>query len=132
MTEELLPKEAVVEVTLTVGSALGGEAEPLKLLFASLDAGRDAAEDAAGRACSAASQLYGSSVRLQSMAGQARTPSVCLDIAGFFRPPKCSLKMQFWMRRKRESRSLLVHPHNPESPNEIPTADLIIPLGSTR
>ncbi len=132
MTEERLPKEAVVEVTLTVGSALGGEAEPLKLLFASLDAARDAAEDAAGRACSAASQLYGSSVRLQSMAGQARTPSLCLDIAGSFRLPKCSLKMQFWMRRKRESHSLLVHPHNPERPNEIPTADLIMPLGSTR
>jgi hypothetical protein len=79
MSEERLPKEAVVEVTLIVGSALGGEAEPLKRLYASVDAARDAAEDLAGCACAAASQLYGSSVRLQSMAGQARTPSTCPD-----------------------------------------------------
>lgn len=60
-----------MEVTLTVGSALGGEAEPLKRAFTSLDAAREAADDLCGRAASAAAQLYGSSVRLQSMAGQA-------------------------------------------------------------
>ncbi len=72
MTEERLPKEAVVEVTVTVGSALGGEAEPARRLFASVDAAREAGDELAARACSAAAQLYGSSVRLQSMAGQAR------------------------------------------------------------
>ncbi|BDA49119.1 hypothetical protein COCOBI_13-2290 [Coccomyxa sp. Obi] len=70
MTEERLPKEAVVEVTVTVGSALGGEAEPTKRLFPSVDAAREAVDELAARACSAAAQLYGSSVRLQSMAGQ--------------------------------------------------------------
>lgn len=40
MTDERVPKEAVVEVTVTVGSALGGEAQPTKRLFSSVDAAR--------------------------------------------------------------------------------------------
>lgn len=70
MTEERLPKEATVEMTVLVGSALGGEAEPVKGVYASIGAAREAAEEVAGRAARAAGHLYASSLRLQALTGQ--------------------------------------------------------------
>lgn len=70
MTEERLPKEAAVEMSVVVGSALGGEAEPVKGVYASVGAAREAAEDVAGRAARAAAQLYASTLRLQALTGQ--------------------------------------------------------------
>ncbi len=74
MTEGRPPKPAAVAVAVTLGSALGGHAEPAAAAYASADAAREAAVGLAGRAAAAAAERYAGSVRLQALAGQVRGP----------------------------------------------------------
>ena len=77
MTEEWLPKEAMVEVAITAGSALAGEVDPQRGAFATAVAAREAVERLAGAAAVAAAEAYGGSVRLQAMTGQVRGCVYC-------------------------------------------------------
>jgi hypothetical protein len=59
-----------VEVAITVGSAVGGEAEPIRRFYSSTGAAQEAVEEVAGHAAQEATQLYASSLRLQALTGQ--------------------------------------------------------------
>jgi len=88
MTEGRPPKPAAVAVTVALGSALGGHAEPAAAAYANADAAREAAMGLAG------------SVRLQALAGQVRDPRA--PPASRRLPLRCDCKpggAASWMRR---------------------------------
>ena len=67
-----MPKEATVEVAVTSGTSVAGEAAPRRRLFAGVPAAREAAGQLAGASAADATELYGGSVRLQALAGQVQ------------------------------------------------------------
>jgi len=100
MTEGRPPKPAAVAVTVALGSALGGHAEPAAAAYANADAAREAAMGLAGRGAAAAAERYAGSVRLQALAGQVRDPRA--PPASRRLPLRCDCKpggAASWMRR---------------------------------
>ena len=77
MTEERLPKEATVQVSMTMGTSVGGEAGQIRRLFSSADRAREGVPELAGSSCAAAMQLYESTARVQAMTGQVSDPDSC-------------------------------------------------------
>lgn len=72
MTEERLPKEAAVQVAMTMGTSVGGEAGQIGRLFSSIDRAREGVAELAGSSAAAAVQLYESTARVQAMTGQVQ------------------------------------------------------------
>lgn len=70
MTEERLPKEATVQVAMTMGTSVGGEASQVGRSFSSVDRAREGLFELAGSSSAAAVQLYESTARVQAMTGQ--------------------------------------------------------------
>ena len=73
MTEERLPKEATVEVAMTLGTSVGGEAGQVRRLFSSIDRSQEGLPELAGSASAAAVQLFESTARVQAMTGQVNS-----------------------------------------------------------
>lgn len=72
MTEERLPKEAAVQVAMTMGTSVGGEAGQIGRLFSSIDRAREGVAELAGSSAAAAVQLYESTARVQALTGQVQ------------------------------------------------------------
>ena len=70
MTEERLPREATVQVAMTMGTSVGGDAGQLRRLFSSIDRAQEGISELAGSSSAAAVQLYESTARVQAMTGQ--------------------------------------------------------------
>ena len=70
LTEERLPKEAAVRVSMALGTSVGGEADEASRLFSSIDRAQEGVAALAGSSAAAAVQLYESTARVQAMTGQ--------------------------------------------------------------
>ena len=70
MTEERLPKEATVQLAMTMGTSVGGEANQVRRSFSSVDRAQEGVYELAGSSSAAAVQLYESTARVQAMTGQ--------------------------------------------------------------
>lgn len=70
MTEERLPKEAMVRVAFRMGTTVGGETDEIYRLFSSIDRAQEGIATMAGSSAAAAVQLYESAIQVRAMAGQ--------------------------------------------------------------
>ena len=70
ITEERLPKEATVQLAMTMGTSVGGEASQVRRSFLSVDRAQEGIYELAGSSSAAAVQLYESTARVQAMTGQ--------------------------------------------------------------
>ena len=95
MTEERLPKEAAVQVAMTMGTSVGGEAGQIGRLFSSIDRAREGVAELAGSSAAAAVQLYESTARVQAMTGQVQCSK-----------QHCSLYSPLLVGEVRQNRSL--------------------------
>ena len=77
MTEERLPREATVQVSMTMGTSVGGEAGQMRRLFSSIDRAQEGVPELAGSSCAAAVRLYESTARVQAMTGQVSSSDSC-------------------------------------------------------
>lgn len=77
MTEGRFPREATVQLAMTMGTSVGGEAGQMSRLFSSIDRAQEGVAELAGSSAAAAAQLYESTARVQALTGQVRPRITC-------------------------------------------------------